>query len=393
MSEGTDREGPRGTGRLRFLALALAAATALAAWGLRTPWQAKAKQPSVSRYRLEAGSSTPLGDLSWMPTLGMAKCDSGTNVYLRLMTRSFQSYPFSTPVTKFSPGGDRLAEFSLDKAPGWSPGDIQDFAVGQDGTVYLLADHPVGHNNRKAVTGILSFNGDGDFLSSVPLHLPVQTTERLAVFPTGQFLVTATERAKPQGKRIPGAPVSAKVLERKGLPTGTLHPIAFLVDQRGEEVKRVLLPQDPLSIKNGKGYGPPISFNADKEGFEWLVAGDEGNVYAIFPTGEPIVYAISPAGDVLRGFFVSLPAHHTALAARWAWGYNGLLIESSVIRNQSEDTAHTLFSIIDPDSGQPTYEYTAGNKLGMFPACFAQQHIYFVGSHKGRLVLRDAEIR
>ncbi len=326
-----------------------------------------------------------------MPMLSPVRCDSGGNLYLRLEPGALPDMPFSKPITKFSSEGEKKAVYSLENAAGWTPGDIDDFVVAQDGTVYFLADHLT--RDKKLVYGILSFDGDGNFLSAVRLHLPIQNFERLAVFSTGQFLVTGTDKVKPAPPQIPGKKVTEKQLEGRDDEEPPLEPIAFVVDRRGEVVKKVNLPEDPLSVKNGKAYGSPLQFGGSREGYEWIVAGNQGNVYAMFPTSEPIVYVISPAGDIVRSFFVRLPQHYTPFVMKWAWGFDGLLLESGEIVKQGITAQHMLFSVIDPSTGQVVGNYRVTAKLGVTPACFTQQNIFFLGSDKGKLVMREAEIQ
>lgn len=255
----------------------------------------------------------------------------------------------------------------------------------------MLADRVA--SGRRLVDGILSFDKDGSLISATPLHLSIHMLEKLAVFGNGRFFVTGFNEAKAAPPHIPGKPITEKQIEGHESKEPPIEPIGFVVSRHGDLIKRVKLPEDPLSVRHGKAYGPALRLSGLAEGFESVAAGNDGNIYAMFPTSEPIVYVISPDGLIVRSFFVPLPAHYTALAMRWAWGFNGLLLESAEIENHGATAEHTLFSVVDPGTGEVVGNYRAGAKLGTVPGCFTQQNIYFLGSDKGKLVMREADIR
>lgn len=369
----------------------LLAAFALVMAGLTAAAQTRHRKPYVPQYTLTAGEATPVGSLlAATPVLGSGWCDANGNLYLRILPSYLDRYIFAAPVTEFSTDGEKKTVFSPAATPGWGQGEFSDYTVGQDGMVYLLAQRPT--PKHKVETAILGFDQDGSHALTAPLELPVTGYDHIAVFSTGQFLVIGAKKAQPPPPRIPGTPVSPKDLSKHHEPD--VEPIGFVVERDGRLIKQVVLPADPLSVDHGKANGAPLVLNAfEAQGRATLVAGDDGIVYAMFPTSPPFVFAISSSGEIVHSFAVELPSPaYSAVGMKWAEGLGGLLLESAEIKNHGFIRSQTVLSVIDPTTGQRVADYHAGPGLGTLPACFNQGRIYFLGSSKRKLVIREAEI-
>lgn len=366
------------------LAVALVLASASAAGA-----QSKPLQPYVPQYTLEANGTTPLGGLDWLTAL-YPTCDAQGNVYLRILPGSLSSDMFTTPVTEFSSDGERKTTFSLAAAPGWAQGEFIDFAVSDDGNVYLLADRLAPH--RKVDYAILGFDRDGSHILTAPLDFPVYTYDHIAAFSTGEFLVIGGKKAQAPPPRIPGTPITAKQLHHQ---EPEVEPLGFVVHDDGRLIQEVVLPADPLDVDRGKATGPPLVVTGSAEqGRAAVVPGTDGNIYLMIAGSVPFVYAISSAGKIVHSFAVQLPSPaYTPIGMKWAGGLGGLLIESAAMKNGGFSTSQMLLSVVDTTTGQRIADYHIGPELGVLPACFNQRHIYFVASLNGKMVLREAEPR
>ncbi len=234
--------------------------------------QAASKDSPSQRLQPTSTAKVPLsGSL-----VGKARCDEDNNIYVRFMDAetSQKHHGISTiPIKKIRPDGTVAATFRVtDAAPeivgkGFSVtsgGRVYQAAWGPDGTVYV-----VGYSN------------DGSFKSKVRLEADFFTPYQIAVFDSGEFLLSGT-----QGKfdRVPF--------------TGVFGPDGHLI-------KKIYEPEDEESRQKAESGDPNFRSDYTNAGntFVWYgdaVAGSDGNVYLLRSTSPALLYVISSKGEVVR---------------------------------------------------------------------------------------------
>ena len=132
---------------------------------------------------------------------------------------------------------------------------------------------------------------------------------------------------------------------------------------------------------------------ASLTGLSSLVAGEDGNAYAMFQADEPTVFVISSAGEIVRSFKVGPPSPgFVAIGMNWADGL-GLLLQTAEMKKHTVWTSQMLFSVVDPQTGERLGDYQVGPQLCTGLACFTRERILFLASDKGKMVIRNAEIQ
>ena len=112
----------------------------------------------------------------------------------------------------------------------------------------------------------------------------------LAVFKSGEYLVVGL--AESIGERAPH------------LRT----PLTAVFARDGRLVKKIYEPQDEDARQKAEGSDPKYLRCCSDSGNEFVgwnadvAAGSDGNVYLMHGTSPPLIYVISPAGDVVRKF-------------------------------------------------------------------------------------------
>jgi hypothetical protein len=203
-----------------------------------------------------------------------AMCDDAGNVY---------SQPFD-PLKGW--GADRAPVQEITgaaKPAGRFPVEGNTFFVRHD-RVYSLA-------GSKNVSYVVEFVQDGSVRAQTKLQLDffVQVFH-LAVFKSGEYLVvgligTITETAP--HLRTPFTAV-------------------FAAD--GQLVKKIYEPEDEDARQRAEGSDPKYFRCCSDSGNEFVAwnadvaAGSDGNVYLMHGNSPPLIYVISPAGDVVRKF-------------------------------------------------------------------------------------------
>lgn len=201
------------------------------------------------------------------------KCDSGGNIY-------FVNRAYDSTIQKVTPKGERSAVF--ESAPHSEKKLLHGgaFDVTPDGEVYELV-FPAEYKRY-----VFSFKSDGSFKSPISLNpgfwwFPVA----LAVFPSGEMLITGTEYDKDVNAAmwpftgIFGADGSL-LKEVKLDDDSTLHDMAAAGDKR---------------VSNDEN--PQANHAVD---FTQMESAQDGNVYLMRWTNPTIIYAISP-GALLCG--------------------------------------------------------------------------------------------
>ena len=227
---------------------------------------------------VESNSSNQPATSMLMPV----KCDKDGNIYARLY---HGRNPQREPVHMLDRKGKHKVVYSVAADPqfvGRGKGGIE-FAIAANGDVYQLASADDG-------TYIVSFNKDGSIRSKVKLS-PQLAARRFAVFDSGRFLVTGTDRE------------TAANLNPHSLFTG-------IFDENGKLLRKVVFPEDK-SYEEAADRGDSDFLEPGLEGGGNFAVergdverGSDGNVYVVRWVYPAKVYAVADTGQIVRTFEV-----------------------------------------------------------------------------------------
>lgn len=341
--------------RRLYCCFLIAACVPMAAQG-QAPKRAETSDRQATR-RLEMVETITSKSQPRTPLLLPVRCDDDGNVYFRNY-HSTGPHPAMEPVHKLDPRGDPKATFSLPSDPEYQmygTGAV-DFAIGKHGEVYLLT---VALIDKRVANVILRFGSDGTLKSRVRLE-PDFKVDRFDVFDSGEFLVTGTER---ETKTFPN-------------PHGVYTAV---FDAQGNLVKKVVLPEDQkYSEAADRG---DTEFVEPGEGGNFAVERGmvtramDGNLYLMRWATPAHIYAISPAGEVVRSFEVvsdlegKKPATIHGCGSRLAVRFEG-----------DENDKRSQIKVVGLD-GQVMATYDATG-FGVAFACYSgPEHFTFLGGH------------
>jgi hypothetical protein len=219
-----------------------------------------------------------------------ARCDSDGNIYL--MT----SLDPSDGIRMFSNKGEVLAHFTGNSASDIPVQVAAGFWVGGLGEVYQIAFPR--DDLRRAV---LVFDKDGRYKAGVRLDNPPGVQDwvpyHVAVFSSGDLLLSGL--VNDSEKRIS-------------------TPFTGIFSSNGQLLRRVSLSDDG-DIQKMVEAGDPRVVAADRPYANKAVsagqvdAASDGNVYLLRNVSPVIIYAISPAGQVVRRFTVDIDAKFVSM--------------------------------------------------------------------------------
>jgi hypothetical protein len=298
-----------------------------------------------------------------------------------------QRRPLAAPVIKISPEGEVKATFSADPAGRFTEADLTDFAIGPGGEVYILA---IGvKEQQEPEVDVVAFAEDGSHRWSIKLE-HVFVAERLAVFPTGHFLVAGRKWIK---EGAPGAETSSEAA-KGGSPLAG-EPYTAIYDRSGRVVRELTLPGDvspgdaSLSDAGRRAARTAISLST-------TVAGDDGNVYLMRRTEKALVFALSADGTVVRRFEVEPPSADMRPVTMQRADGGRLLIEfAKKVGERQLSHENEVFSIVDSESGERVLDYKidGSESPGSF-ACYSAGGLTLLGrTREGQLALRRAVAR
>jgi hypothetical protein len=120
------------------------------------------------------------------------------------------------------------------------------------------------------------------------------------------------------------------------------------------------------------------------------VPGDSGEVFILFRGNRPTVFAIPAKGNVVSKIEIMPPAADAvALSLGYASGI-GLVVQFALktVRN-SFDTARSVISIVDPQTGERLHDFQSSPEAGGAFACRSTAGFLFLTTQKdGYLAIR-----
>jgi len=317
------------------------------------------------------------------------KCDTKGNFYVRFGDPLGRH--MSTPVTKISPEGRVETAFRLEAAPGLDADTtFDDFAVDARGRVYLLTERFTKEKEFEKL--ILAYDSEGKFSTSILLET-FFAVGQLAVFSTGELLATGEK------------------LECKGgecESTGRVFTGVF--DRQGRLVQEIQLPDDiggnqeeakPSPPKEDEDQTPPTpearsepaggTSKLSSEAFSRAldlgnaVAADDGNVYVMRATANPLIYAIAPNASVVRRWVIAAPSEHAGASTLQVAG--GRLVVMFIERYPTGKFKRDVFVVANLETGDTIANYV-GTPGSSATGCYTPDGFLLFGWEKDRLVIR-----
>jgi hypothetical protein len=318
---------------------------------------------------LVPGSKVVVSGRHEMGFIDPARCDDGGNIYLKS--------PESGPVTKISPDGREVARFSLDSAsdPEVKRGSFYAFAVNGRGEVFALV-------HAEQETFVVRFDEDGKYEETVKLNAAAVFPYRIAVFPTGEFLLIGI------------------VQRNEGASAGSSAYTAIF-DSRGELIKNLSLTEDVAKKSASAGANPKGKGEgaADELEFERAIgSGDalispDGYAYLIRNSPSPVVYVATSQGTVVRRMVLHAPANGLRPV-----GAPLIALAKLIVPFGKESAGRTLrhpesYSVYDAETGDHLIDYEAAPELAGGMLCSTRNGFVFVGTQDMQMALISATPR
>jgi hypothetical protein len=305
-----------------------------------------------------------------------AACDSKGNTFATLWKSEVGDDPPNRPLLMFDHAGVLKARFpsSSKDDPGLSV--VEPTVLLSDGGVARLAlrrwswDPP----------SLSVFSADGKLKSKVQLDPPAIIPYQLAVFPSGESLVSGIERSH-----------SRRVL-------GSYKSFTAIYDKNGHLQKRLSLPEDAEIDSDAErgdsryAHGPMFGNMAVAAGRGRL--GDDGNVYLMRRTSPATVYVISSSGELLRTLSIE-PADHGQLPFEMRVAEGRVVVEFS-LSCSADDCEGANFTVADANTGQKLFDYADDKSLGGVFACYSakpERFTFLTVSDDNQLQIIEASAR
>ena len=356
---------------------------------------AAAFPPVVLRFPLQADSAVTLQQFNGsVPS--ETKCDSEGNVYGGFVAGS------ANAITRISADGSEATSFSVSAvpdlapnsspaAPNSTPPTIAEFAVGTDGSVYLLVLMKRPDTNAASTTAppvnprrvdpgnfeyhVISFDPDGKYHSQFKLDAGL-APNRIAVFSSGDLMLSGMEPdPEDDDHRV---------------------PFAGVFDSSGRFMKEITMPRDlrsPDGAKNESvGQNQPSGGRWGRRNSFSVVGSaqgaDDGNVYLLPNTAGAPVYVLSPGGEIVRTIKLDSKVNErlgmsVAAGRLIAWSQHMEPRRFQRVASAPPPAPTTagandsLFSIFNLQTGELAAEYSASQDLGTF-ACYSTNGFTFL---------------
>lgn len=276
-------------------------------------------------------------------------CDSDGNMYLAGFKRD--------EVEKLSREGKVVARFSLSAAedPDFKKLGLRSHAVDQRGRVFGLIDR------KETATYVVEFAPDGKYEKTTKLDVAGLLPYHLAVFPTGEFLVSGavhdsapyTAIFDPQGRLIKDLPLPGDVSRQS---VGPERKVA------GEEKPS---DADATLAVLGEVLGGAAAI------------GPDGNAYLFRNSRPPVMYVISAGGILVRRLSLKPPFDSVVPLGESVSGGRVLVVFGHELgKNASKDEFYSLYDLW---TGEHLYDYKRSPELSGGLACYTQNAFLFVG--------------
>lgn len=283
--------------------------------------------------------------------LGSIRCDTRGNLYwlseaghlLRVSSdgTSVVTFDFSNvPEYRRAPNRVTVSEFAL------SSDDSLSVLVKVDPDVYVW-----------------SFNSDGRYQSATKLETPeFFEPAQFAVFGNGSYLLAG---------QVPQ-------LAQNESP----KPFAGIFNGSGQLVKRVTFTSDDQKKEEGR---------ATENAMRYINTGNilisrDGNAYIMRSFRNPLVYVLSPAGEVLRVLRITSPDGFVPTVM--VPSDNQIVI---TFQKRNKQEVEMVYGVYNSSDGQRAAEYTRDKELRGILACYTNNEFTFLGVQGEKRVIVRAE--
>ncbi len=334
----------------------------------------------VPRLNLRLKDETPVAGESIPAMTGTIRCDSKGNIYLR---PSVSLMLLDNPVIKISPEGKVVATYSLDSVPGFLEAQLWEFALGPRDRLYTLVGKPV---KNSAEIHILAFDEEGDFDSGTQLAA-LFYADHIVVLADGNFLVAGS-------KPIEQAEGDDSPRTSEEIELEPVEPYTAIFDRAGRIVTELTFEADAkLRAPDSAQPAQTVPVGAISSGK--VVSGYDGSLYVMRAAAKPLIHVLSPAGALLRTLEITPPSEKaTLLDVRSGGPARLLLMFAEKIGPGRWNTARSIFSLVDAETGERLYDYQSTLEVGGIFACYARDEFIFLGrAPGGGLTIRRASPR
>ena len=280
-----------------------------------------------------------------------AACDSKGNLFATLWKSEVGDGPADRPLLIFDNAGLLKAQFSSSRKsdPGLSVHEPT--ALLSDGGAARLAS-PRWSRDAPWLT---VFSAEGKLKSRVQLDPPGFLPYQLAVFPSGELLVSGLEHVHSR------------------LALGPCKSFTAIYDKNGHLQKRLSLPEDAEidadAERGDSRYAHGPMFGNMAVAFGRARLGDDGNVYLMSRTSPATVYVISSSGELLRTLRIE-PADHGQMPYEMRVAEGRIVVEFS-LSCSADHCEGWSFTVADATTGQKLSDYGDDKSLGGVFACYS----------------------
>ncbi|HUO59179.1 MAG TPA: hypothetical protein VMU24_00835 [Candidatus Acidoferrales bacterium] len=322
--------------------------------------------PSVSVQQLVVVDRIPT-KLEQDILFASAHCDEDGNSYVRYYALGAGLHN-AGKILKLSPRGEPLVTFA-DQIVDYSP---ISFFVAHDGSVFDLAaanPKPSEKKTETVETVLLVYDKDhGNLKKTVKLEPRISPFGAMAVFPSGEILISALE---PQG-------------------SGPDTPFTALLDDSGKLIRRILPEYDSTIAaayekhdQKSKRTSESV-FGTVSQGT--IVIGSDGNAYLLRKTSPAVVYVISRYGEVVRTLTAS-PEDPT-LSPLSMLESNG---ELAILFSKPGKVTEREIKVLSARSGDVLQTVKLRSPFGSSMTCFVPPRFTFVRVEEEKFVLYIGE--
>jgi hypothetical protein len=207
----------------------------------------------------------------------------------------------------------------------------------------------------KNALSLAVFSADGKLKSRTQLDPPAFLPYQLAVFPSGESLVSGLEH----------------VHSRRAV--GPYKSFTAIYDKNGQLLKRLSLPEDveiDADAERGDSryaHGPMFGNRAVSSGRARLA--DDGNIYLMRSTSPATVYVISSSGEVVRTLSIE-PAGSGQLPFDMQVAGGRIAVEFALYCSADHCEGRN-FTVADATTGQKLSDYSEDEGVGGVLACYS----------------------
>lgn len=263
-------------------------------------------------------------------------------------------------IVALTPSGTMKARFDLDDVLGAGMANIEDFAPGPNGEIYVIASRIWEHFERDesgriiersrvrdSTLWLVRFNDSGQFLAKTRIEVDYFVFIRIAVFPSGSFLVVGY--------------ISYPTLP--GDPPGKLEPFSGIFSRDAGFVRRVELP-DTVLLRD-----PRVNWNVLQT---TPMLADDGDIYVVMIGEKPALAVVRPDGTVPQTVELHIPSGYRLSEAQLAGAR--LISHLDETNHTGQFINHDQFAELDARSGDVLFLHSLPG-IALRPGCQTQSGI------------------